>query len=178
MQGGQLIPSFWIAFLGHPRKDQTSAIKDLKRCQYSFLKAWNGPNYNSMYNNGTGSDFTKIWTKKYLRPIKRETVSNSWLEMGGNKYFGVSSVLKGNMFISGSAVRLRNTHPLLVYRALWHTFVKPGMQQWKPRASLPTGCFLKEWSLRWRPTLEFYKHGQCISIITSSEIMQVSGTNH
>lgn len=49
-----------------------------------------------------------------------------WLEMGGggNKYFGPSSTLKDNKLISGSTKGLCNTPPTLVYRMLWHNFVK------------------------------------------------------
>ena len=51
-------------------------------------------------------------------------MSDSWLEMGGNKYFGVSSLLKDNILTSGSTVRLFNTHPMPAYGMLWHDFVK------------------------------------------------------
>lgn len=68
---------------------------------------------------------------------------DSWLEMGGNKYFGTSSTLKDNINFQLYTKTVQPSYPSL--RVLWHKFMKilHALIQ-AINASQIARCFLKE----------------------------------
>lgn len=56
--------------------------------------------------------------------LLREKTFDSWLEMGGNKYFGTSANLKDLNFWFYKKTVQHPPPPMLVYRGLWHNCIK------------------------------------------------------